>query len=360
MRKNNIQLTFNFDDKNKYFLYKFPLPQYLGSKYKHLQWISKYIPSNINRVMDAFSGSQSVSYYFKQKGYEVLTNDFMKYSYMIGKSLIENNKFKLDKNDISILLSKNENDKEFQLMRNIFSDIFFKEEECLFLDSFRSNIDKLENDYKKSLAFSIINRAMTRKVTMGHFAHTKALEYAANKDRVKRNKSLITPLKNLFLELSGEYNNAIFDNKRNNKSFSMDAKDFIKENLKNVDLVYFDPPYCNSHADYQAFYHVLETYTEYWKDKEFINGTKCYYPKKYSGFILKKDIIKSFINLFETSKDIPFWILSYNDRSFPDLNTMLDLIHQYKKVKVIKKIYENQVGGKGSVAGSNELLFICY
>ena len=64
--------------------------------------------------------------------------------------------------------------------------------------------------------------------------------------------------------------------------------------------------------------------------------------------------------MFEVSRDIPLWLLSYNDRSYPDLDTMLTLLYQYKKVKIIKKVYENNVGGKGSVAGSSELLFVCY
>ena len=355
-----VQLLFdNLNFKNNYFNYKFPVPQYLGSKYRHLEWIGSCIPGNVNRVMDVFAGSQAVAFYFKQKGYEVFTNDFMSYSYRIGKGLVENGKTRLDGNDIKILFSRNRSEKDFHLMRDLFTDIFFIEKECEFLDGFRSNIDLLENDYKKSLAFSVINRAMMRKVTMGHFAHTKALEYAANKDRVKRNRSLIVPLKDLFMELLDEYNNAVFDNKKDNKSFNMDAVEFINEHSEGMDMAYFDPPYCNSHADYQAFYHLLETYTEYWKDKKFINGTNCYYPKKKSGFVLKSEILNSFDRLFEASQRIPYWMISYNDRSYPDLNTMINIISKYKNVKVFKKNYENKVGGKGSVAGSNELLFVC-
>ena len=53
---------------------------------------------------------------------------------------------------------------------------------------------------------------MTRKVTMGHFAHTQALAYAADPVRIKRNRSLIRPLKEIFIELLSEYNAAVFDN----------------------------------------------------------------------------------------------------------------------------------------------------
>ena len=129
--------------------------------------------------------------------------------------------------------------------------------------------------------------------------------------------------------------------------------------MSNVDLVYFDPPYCDSHADYQGFYHLLETYTNYWKDKEFVNGTKRYSPKKESGFETKKEIIGSFKKLFFLSQHIPYWLISYNDRSYPDIQTLVDLISPYRKVSVERKLYQTGRGGKGSVAGSNEILLVC-
>ena len=336
-----------FDFADNFSKHSFPIPQYLGSKYKHLNWIGENIPNNVKTVMDAFAGSQSVSYYMKQKGFKVLTNDFMKYSDEIGKSLIENDKDTLLKEDIEILFDNNQNLKKYNLMYNTFTDIFFNKEDSKFLDSFRSNIERLQG-YKKNLALSVMNRAMTRKVTMGHFAHNKAIEYANNPERIKRNPSLIIPIKELF-----------FSNNFSNKSFSMDAIDFIHNNKDGVDLIYFDPPYCDSHADYQSFYHVLETYTEYWKDKNFINTVKCYYPKKKSGFVKKCEIVSSLKKMFEEASSIKYWIISYNNRSYPKLEEMLKIISDYKKVKVVEKEYLNNVGGKGSVKGSKELLFVC-
>lgn len=340
-----------------FYNFSFPQPQYLGSKYKHLHFIAEYLPANINKVADAFAGSQSVAYFFKQNGYQVFTNDFLSFSHKIGESLIENKSFKLNNTDIEILLSKNRDSKYFDLMRKLFTDIFFREEEAEFLDSFRSNIDMLEKG-KQSLAFSIINRSITRKVTMGHFAHTSALNYANKIDRIKRNPNLIRPIKNIFLDLVSSYNSSIFDNKQDNKSYNLDAIEFTKLINNDVDLIYFDPPYCGSHADYQSFYHLLETYTQYWKNKNFINGTNRYSPKKYSGFDVKSDILKSFEKLFYNASKIPYWIVSYNDRSFPDITIMKKLMQEYKYIEIKEKSYKNSVGGKGSVKGSKEILLI--
>ena len=178
---------------------QFPKPQYLGAKYVHSDWIAKHIPENSNVVLDAFSGSQSIGFLCKKMGKTVISNDFLLFNSKIGKALIENKNVLLTNDDIDILFSPNSDKNTYNLMETLFSNLFFIKEETIFLDAFRSNIDILKDDYKKALAFSIINRAMTRKVTMGHFAHTQALVYASNPERVKRNRSLIRPIKDIFL-----------------------------------------------------------------------------------------------------------------------------------------------------------------
>ena len=203
-----------------------------------------------------------------------------------------------------------------------------------------------------------MNRSLTRKVTMGHFAHTKALDYASDPQRVKRNRSLVRPIKELFLEILPQYNNAVFNNKQDNKSYKTNIIDLLPT-LSDVDFVYFDPPYCDSHSDYQGFYHLLETYTEYWKDKTFVNGVKRYEPRRYSGFEKKNEIVQSFDTLFEKASHIPYWLISYNDRSYPDIQTLITLISKHRKVIVERKPYINGRGGKGSVAGSSEILLVC-
>jgi len=73
-------------DEYKYLDYQFPEPQYLGAKYSHLSWISKFIPKNINVTLDAFAGSQSVGFLFKQLGFRTITNDFLNFNNQNRKS----------------------------------------------------------------------------------------------------------------------------------------------------------------------------------------------------------------------------------------------------------------------------------
>jgi hypothetical protein len=218
--------------------------------------------------------------------------------------------------------------------------------------------DSLENPIKQALAYAIINRSMTRKITMGHFGHTQALIYANNPDRIKRNRSLARPIKEIFEELLPKYNNAVFNNKRENRSFHSNILNLLPT-IENIDLAYFDPPYCNSHADYQGFYHLLETYTEYWKDKKFINGIRRYEPQRVSGFDKKREVVTSFKKLFDFSEDIPNWLISYNNRSYPGIEEFEKLISNHRTVSIEAKTYQSGRGGKGSVAGSKEILFVC-
>lgn len=103
----------------------------------------------------------------------------------------------------------------------------------------------------------------------------------------------------------------------------------------------------------------METYVEYWQDKQFINNIKRYEPQRFSGFDKKTNVIDSLNKLFTSSKDIPYWLISWNNRSYPDIETFNCILSKYKDVEIQQKTYKNGRGGKGSVAGSQEILFIC-
>jgi len=164
-----------------YLRYKFPEPQYLGAKFILLDWIKQFIPQDCRVVLDAFAGTQSVAFLMKQLGFKVLTNDFLQFNHQIGLAFIENKEAKLEKSDLEILFSINENlNGNFSLIRQNFTDVFFTEDQAVFLDNFRANINLLENPYKKALAFAVMNRSISRKILMGHFAHSQSLKYAYN------------------------------------------------------------------------------------------------------------------------------------------------------------------------------------
>jgi adenine-specific DNA-methyltransferase len=86
------------------------------------------------------------------------------------------------------------------------------------LDQYRKNIERLDNEYKKSLALSLMRRAMIRKMPYSRFnidwkkiveLRDEELSYQKYKrKRAYHNQSF----KYHFLENLKEYNNAVFDN----------------------------------------------------------------------------------------------------------------------------------------------------
>jgi hypothetical protein len=229
------QQTHLFGDVMK--LHKLPKTQYLGSKERLVDWIIAHAPRNIETVFDAFSGTSVVGYAFKAKGKRVIGNDFLKFNYHIGKAVIENSYQKLNEMDLQILLHKSGT--PGTLIEDVFTGVFFERSESRFLDNFRANVDLLENETKRSLALTIMSRALTRKVLLGHFAHLSALRYSKDPLRIKRNPTIARPLRDLFLELVGEYNSAVFDNRKVNTFYCEDTVKLVST-LTDVDLAYFD------------------------------------------------------------------------------------------------------------------------
>ena len=146
---------------------KFPKVNFIGNKEKVGDWITSNFQDGANSVFDAFSGGCSISYKAKEMGYKVISNDVMKVNYHLAKAIIQNNKHKLDSRDVEKIFSGRPQ-KGF-IYKN-YSEVYFYPEECMQLDQYWKNIDKLiNNTYKKSLAFSLLRRAMIRKRPYSRF-----------------------------------------------------------------------------------------------------------------------------------------------------------------------------------------------
>lgn len=336
---------------------KFPMPQYLGSKTKYIEHIIKYIPSEVESILDAFSGSGIVSYAFKKNNYKVISNDLLSYNAIITKALIENQSVTLSDTDIDMLMSDNILKDDF--IEREFTDLYYTRDECKFLDNLYSNIIKLENEYKKALAFTSIGRTLIRKILFAYFCHTKAIEYRKNEKHWKRNPVINSDIKELFRKYITEYNDAVIDNKKSNISLNTDI--LLSSNIFDVDLVYMDPPYGGTHADYGSYYHFIETYINYWKNEELFNTTKQPKNKLSKSKFASKDVVLAFEELFEKFKNIKYWMISYNSNANPKKEKFIEMIHKYKNNIDIKEItLKNNNGGMGLRKNSNEYLFICY
>ena len=273
----------------------------------------------------------------------------MKINYLISKGVIENKEIKLTEQDLENIF-KGKPIKGF--MFNNYSNIIFLPEECMELDLYKKNIEKLDNVYKKALAFILIRRAMVRKMPYSRFnlnwdkitqLRDEAYSYKMyGRKRAYHNLSF----KEHILENYEDYNNAVFDNEKTNIALNLNIFDAISS--VETDAIYLDPPYTGTMNNYFGFYGVLD---------EYICGKKLQ-PFK-DNFIDNKQAVYLFERLFVSLRKFKYILLSYNNSSFPTKEQILALLKKCsREVSVIEKKHAYQLTGKNNKKKNLELLFI--
>jgi DNA adenine methylase len=335
---------------------KYPSTRYMGSKSKLLENIWSIASAfEFNSVLDLFSGSGVVSYMFKSNGKKVISNDYMTFTSEFAKAMIENNHTKLNKKDIEKLLERNIVTDSF--VQDTFKDLYFSDEDNMFIDIIRTNIPKLSNGYKKALAKSAITRACMKKRPRGIFAYT-GFRY----DDGRRDVSMT--LEEQFLRAIEEFNAAVFDNGQENKAKNMDSLNCHSH----ADLVYFDPPYYSTRSDneYVRRYHFVEGIAKNWKDVEMQWETKTKKFKSYpSAFTTYKGAYDAFDMLFKRHRN-SILLVSYSSNSLPTKDEILELMKKYKRyVDVVEIDYKYTFGNQGNSVGNNkndvqEYIFLGY
>jgi len=328
---------------------KFPKINFIGNKEKIAHWISEYFPKDANSIFDAFSGGGSVSYQAKIKGLKVTSNDILKINHMISQALIVNNTEMLNCEDIKTLFSGTPKE---GFMFNNYSNVFFFPEECMQLDLYRENIEKLSSDFKKAMAFALLRRAMIRKMPYSRFninwekiIQLRDEKYSYEKYKRKRayhNKSF----KSHFLENIDEYNMCVFDNGKKNISLNEDI--FSLLDTVTADIIYLDPPYTGTMNNYFGFYGMLDEYIYSQKIKPFANN-----------FIDKKSALDLFDTLFSRLGNYKYWMLSYNNSSYPTKEQLVELLQKYSsEIEVIEKPHIYKITGKEKKKNNTEYLFL--
>ena len=149
-----------------------------------------------------------------------------------------------------------------------------------------------------------------------------------------------------FLKNVKEYNDAIFDNTQENKSYNEDIFTLLSK-IK-ADIIYLDPPYTGTMNDYFGFYGLIDNYIDSNKKEPFINN-----------FIDKKKAIGLFDKLFSKLSNFKYWYLSYNDSAYPSKDDLLCLLRKYSKnIQVLEKKHIYKITGKEKKEKNKEYLFI--
>ncbi|PHR93067.1 MAG: hypothetical protein COA80_13930 [Leeuwenhoekiella sp.] len=331
----------------------FPGTRFMGSKNKIIYELWEYFKEiEFESFLDVFAGSNVVSYFMKTKGKRVITNDFMKISYLASKAIIENANVKISKRDLTFLLDTSSSE---SFISDKFEGLYFSDEENRFLDQIRGNIDLLEDEFKQSIAISALVRACMKKRPRGIFTFIGHRYDDGRKDIRKS-------LKDHFIDNISSFNNAVFDNEKKCESNNM----LSQELNKTADLVYLDPPYYSpkSDNDYVRRYHFVEGLAKKWDGLEIQEHTITKKFKSYhSPFSKRESAYSAFHSLIERHKK-SIIAISYSSNSIPTKNELIKILKNYKEDVVVHEIdhtysFGNQNNKKGNKANRvKEYLFI--
>ncbi len=339
----------------------FPSTRYSGSKRRFLDWIWDSVKDiKFKSALDVFGGTGSVGLLLKSKGKRVLYNDLLFFNQIIGKAIIENQSIIVSDDEVEKILNSSHGTKN-SFIQNNFKNIFFLDDENIWLDKIIENINKIENEYKKAIIMSSLFQACLSKRPFNLF-HRANLNIRTND--VKRtfgNKTTWEkPFPDLLKKFINEYNRSIFSNEQDNKVIG-GYHALLCPN--GVDLVYLDPPYFSNGSsqgtDYLKYYHFLEGISNYRLWDNLIEDHKRRLPKlkdrkEIDSFIKRSEIYKSIEKLIERFQD-NIIIMSYQDEGIPSKNEILSLFKKYgKKVKLIEKPHKYVLSKKNK----SELLFI--
>ncbi|NLD18849.1 MAG: Dam family site-specific DNA-(adenine-N6)-methyltransferase [Clostridiales bacterium] len=336
--------------------------RYIGSKATMLENIESVIKDNTTGnekvFCDIFAGTGAVSRHFKPQ-YEVHSNDSLYFSYVIQKATIENNRKPMFKklaqygiNDPFKFLEDgdiNLNNMNYFITNNYAPNencnrMYVSTDNATRIDFIRNTIEQWkskqlidEMEYYYLLAGLIEGVPFVSNITGTYGAYLKEWDKRALKD-----------FEMLRLD--------VIDNKKNNKSYNMDANALIRE--LEGDILYLDPPY-NS-RQYAPNYHFLETISKY--DNPTIHGITGMreYSEQKSDFCIKNKVLNAFEDLIDKAKFSNI-VMSYSTdglMSIPQIENIFKkygIERSYKMYSIPYRKYKSKVQSpKKSV---NELLF---
>lgn len=326
-----------------------PTTRYQGSKRRILSWIYENLRRlEFDTVLDGFGGTASVSYLFKLMGKEVTFNDILLSNYQAGIAIIENSNIKLSEQDINYLLHEKGLDYP-TFIQKTFRDIYYLDAENKWLDTFIHNIYMLSERYegntlrkKQALAFHVLFQACLAKRPYNLFHRNNLYMRLADVKRSFGNKKTWDKsFDELLLKFYNEISNKIFSNNRHNIAR---CENILNLDGEKYDLVYLDPPYIRSKQhipiDYNGLYHFLEGIMDYYHWSEKIDYTKKNKPLVKNGpFWDKRSIEANFDGIFNKFRD-SIIVLSYGEPGYPPIETIKDLLYQYKnKIEIKKREY---------------------
>ena len=304
--------------------------RYIGSKRQLLSKIESVILDNQckgNILCDIFAGTGSVGEFFKSN-YQIISNDFLYFSYCIQRAKIGNNgipKFsrfikKYKKNPLDVLdnISTIEVDPSKLFIKNNYSDFggrnYLSTKNAEQIDKWRISIDNWfkqgdlnEDEYYYLVACVVETVPFYSNISGTYGAFLKTWDRRALK-----------PIKLVRLE--------VLSNNKENTCYNENGDELIKK-IKG-DILYIDPPY--NERQYLPNYHLLETVAKYdYPTIKGVTGIREYKSQK-SAWCNAKTALSSLDAMVKNAK-FKYIILSYNTDGIMKEQDIINTMKKYSK-----------------------------
>lgn len=337
--------------------------EYLGNKYSLLTFldtnIEKFDDNKDLTVVDLFSGTGTVSSLFKQRNYNVISNDFLYFCSLFSKVTLELDgppDFKELNRVIDLGPGASGYERVIKFLNNLegvsgfvhqnyspFTQYTVEEKRMYFTEVNAKKIDTIRMkiiEWKPYLTDSeealLIINLLTAATKISNVAGTFGGYLKKWKKRA---------LEPICLEMSTNFTTG----NKNYSVYNERAEDLISE-ISNFDILYLDPPYTK--RQYSAYYHVLETIALYdnpillgktglrnWKEK---SSDFCYKAK--AGKALKDIISKN---------NAPHTYLSYSSDGQMTHEEIISIFEEFGDVQFYQTPYKRYKSQ--SNVNSNEL-----
>lgn len=312
----------------------FPSTRFQGSKLKIVDWVWDAVKDiKFDSCLDAFGGTGSVGYLLKKKGKKVAYNDILKSNWYFGLALIENESVKLSDDEVDFLIKEHSEVIYPTFIADNFQDIYFTDEENRWIDRVVTNIELIDNIYKKAIAYFALCQACIIKRPFNLFHRKNLYIRFSEVERNFGNKATWDkPFDSYFRKFVEEANQAVFCNGQQNKALNLDAFGLDEK----FDLVYIDTPYISNRGigvDYFSFYHFLEGLVNYSSWSEMIDYKTKHKRLRGNGsvWIDKKQIYHAFERLFDKFND-SILVVSYRSDGIPKIEELKNIMRKYKPV----------------------------
>ncbi len=328
------------------------LTSYAGGKRRLLPAIFRQMPPPREApvLIDVFLGGGSVSLYGKARGYRIITNDIADRSVLPGRALIENDRVRLDHEDL-MRLFKPVHEPGFVAQEMVPG--VFPSKHGLFLDRALQNARKLQGP-KRWLSLLLCIKLALRLRPLGTWGARRIIEQMDQQDYEGMRDSYIRdvfaraiprhPLR-MAENLRQAINRGVFSSGQENIVHQMDVFDFLPS-VKG-DIAYFDCPYANT-SPYEKACRPLD---------EMLAGKRL--KVKPNAFSTEHPA-KTLPRLFEAAGHIPLWIISYGNQVV-GLSELVDLVRRHRPVIDSREIKHAHMTGLATRENRNrnrELLVV--